>query len=235
MDEKFNLADTVKIKTISDDGKKGIFHIEGLYTGYGLTLGNALRRVLLSSLPGAAVTQVKIKGVPHEFTSIPGMKEDILEFTLNLKKVRFKFFADQPQVLTLKIKGEKQIKASDIKTTAQVEIANPKIHLADLTDKKAVLDAELTVEKGLGYSPAAKRKLQRLVIGTIVLDAIFSPIERITFSVEDMRLRERTDYNRLKLNLETDGTISPSQAMNKAVNILKEHFEKIIIKNEKGD
>lgn len=224
-----NLSETVKIKKISDDGIAGVFHIEGLYTGFGLTLGNALRRALLSSLPGAAITQVKIKGVGHEFTTIPGMAEDIVELTLNLKKARFKFFADEPQVLTLKVKGEKEVKAGDIKTNSQVEIVNPELHLASLTDKKAELDMELTVEKGLGYLPSADRKIERLAIGTIVLDAIFSPVSKINTSVENMRVGEKTDYNRLNIEIETDGSISPSEALRKTADVLKDHFDKVSI------
>lgn len=222
-----HLSDTLKIKKISDDGKVGVFHIEGLYTGFGLTVGNALRRALFSSLPGAAVTQIKIKGVGHEFTTIPGVAEDVVELTLNLKKIRFKFFADEPQVLTLKIKGEKEVTADDIKTNSQVEIVNPDLHLATLTDKKAELDMELTIEKGLGYLPAAERKLERLAIGTVVLDAIFSPVIKVNSSVENMRVGERTDYNRLKIEVETDGSITPSDALHKTANVLKDHFEKV--------
>jgi DNA-directed RNA polymerase subunit alpha len=222
-----HLSDTLKIKKISDDGKVGVFHVEGLYTGFGLTVGNALRRALFSSLPGAAVTQIKIKGVGHEFTTIPGVAEDVVELTLNLKKIRFKFFADEPQILTLKVKGEKEITADDIKTNAQVEIVNPDLHLATLTDKKAELDMELTIEKGLGYLPAAERKFERLAIGTVVLDAIFSPVIKVNSSVENMRVGERTDYNRLKIEIETDGSITPSDALRKTTNALKDHFDKI--------
>lgn len=232
-----NLSETVKIKKISDDGIAGVFYIEGLYTGFGLTLGNALRRALLSSLPGAAITQVKIKGVGHEFTTIPGMAEDVVELSLNLKKARFKFFADEPQVLTLKVKGEKEVKAGDIKTNSQVEIVNPELHLASLTDKKAELEMELTVEKGLGYLPSADRKVERLAIGTIVLDAIFSPVTKINTSVENMRVGEKTDYNRLNIEIETDGSISPSEALRKTADVLKDHFNKVsaVLASEESD
>lgn len=223
----YQINEAVKIKKISDDGETGVFHIEGLYTGFGLTLGNALRRALFSSLPGAAITQVKIKGVKHEFTTLPGVSEDIVELTLNFKKIRFKFFADEPQILTLKAKGEKEVKAGDIKFNPQVEIVNPELHLATLTDKKAELEIEFTVEKGLGYSPVAERKFERLPIGTIVIDAIFSPVTKVNCSVENMRVGERTDFNRLKVEIETDGSISPSQALQETVNVLKDHFDKI--------
>lgn len=225
--EYTRLSETVKIKTISETETEGLFEIEGLYTGYGLTLGNALRRSLLSSLPGAAITQVKLKGVEHEFSTIPGVKEDVVEITLNLKRVRFKFYATEPQVLTLKVKGEKKVTASDIKTNAQVEIVNLDCHIATLTGKNAEIDMELTVEKGLGYVPVEARKLEKLPIKTIALDAIFSPVQKVNFVVENMRVGDRTDYNRLKLTIETDGTITPSSALHKASNILKDHFEKV--------
>ncbi len=221
------LSDSVKIKKISEDGRVGVFHIEGLYTGYGTTLGNNLRRALLSSLPGAAITQIKVKGADHEFSTIPGMVEDLVEFILNLKKVRFHFFADESQILKLNVKGEVQIKAGDIESTTLVKIVNPDLPIATLTKKNAELDMELTVEKGLGYVPAEARRLERLNVGTIVLDAIFSPVLQVEFSVENMRVGERTDYNLLKMKIETDGSISPSEALHKASNILRDHFDKV--------
>jgi len=221
------LSEAVKIKKVSETDKEGVFEIEGLYTGYGLTLGNALRRVLLSSLPGAAITQIKIKGVEHEFSTIPGVLEDVVEIMLNLKKIRFRFYATEPQVLTLKAKGEKEVTARDIKTNAQVEVVNPDAHIATLTDKNAELDMELTVEKGLGYVPVEARKTEKLPIKTIALDAIFTPIVKVNFNIENMRVGERTDYNRLRLIIETDGSTSPSSALHKACNILKDHLEKI--------
>jgi len=222
-----HLSESLNLKKISEKNNIGIFHIEGLYPGYGLTLGNALRRTLLSSLPGAAITQVKIKGVSHEFSTLEGMVEDIVELTLNLKKVRFHFFAEEPQVLKLYAKGEKEVTANDIEKTTLVEVVNPSLHLATLTSKNAQLDMELVVEKGLGYSPVESRHLERLSIGTIVLDAIFSPIVRANFKVENMRVGERTDYNRLILEIETDGSIAPSEALHKAAHILQDHFNKI--------
>jgi len=221
------LIDTVKVKKIKEEGNKGIFHIEGLYTGYGVTLANSLRRVLLSSLPGAAISQVKIQGVKHEFSTIPGMIEDMVEFTLNLKKVRFKFFAEEPQVLKLRVKGVKSVKAGDMEPTPLVEIINPDLQIANLTSKKAELDIEVTIEKGLGYVPSELRQTERLPIGTIVLDCIFSPVVNVEFSVENMRVGERTDYNRVKITIETDGSITPSRAIHQAANILKDHFNKI--------
>ncbi len=225
--EYARLSDTVKIKKISETEKSGVFEIEGLYTGYGLTLGNSLRRALLSSLPGAAVTQIKIKGAEHEFSTIPGILEDVVEITLNLKKVRFRFFASEPQILTLKVKGEKEVTAADIKTNAQVEIVNPEAHIATLTSKSAELEMEITVDKGAGYVAAEARKTEKLPIKTIAVDTIFSPVRKVNFSVENMRVGDRTDFNRLKLEIETDGSIFPSSALRKACNILKDHFEKM--------
>lgn len=222
------LNETVEIKKISEKDNVGVFHIDGLYTGYGVTLGQALRRVLLSSLPGAAITQIKVKNVSHEFSTLPGMVEDVVEFTLNLKKVRFHFLADEPQTLTLKIKGEKEVKAGDIQSTPFVKVVNPDLYLANLSKKSAELDVELTVEKGLGYVPSEERRLERLLVGTIVLDAVFSPVRRVLVGVENMRVGERTNYNRLKLEIETDGSITPSEALHKSASILKDHFGKIL-------
>jgi DNA-directed RNA polymerase subunit alpha len=222
-----HLSETVSIKTVSEKGNLGVFHVEGLYTGYGATLGTALRRALLSSLPGAAITQIKIKGVDHEFSTLPGMVEDIVEFCLNLKKVRFHFFADEPQVLTLSLKGENKVLAGDIQSTPLVQVVNTDLHLATMTKKNAELEMEITVEKGLGYVPSETRRLERLPVGTIVLDALFSPVVRAAVSVENMRVGDRTDFNRLALDVETDGTISPSEALHKAANILRDHFDKV--------
>jgi len=221
------LSETIKIKTISEDEKNGVFEIEGLYTGYGLTVGNAFRRVLLSSIPGAAVTQIKISNVKHEFTTLPGVLEDIIEIIFSLKKVRFRFHADEPQVLTIEAKGEKEITAKDIKSNSLVEIINPDAHIATLTDKKAELKMEITVEKGLGYVPVEERKTEKTPIGVIAIDAVFTPVVKVNFEIENMRVGEHTDYNRLKLVIETDGSITPSEAVRKAANILSDHFGKI--------
>lgn len=221
------LSDLVTIKKVSETATEGAFEIEGLYGGYGLTLGNALRRVLLSSLPGAAITQFKIKGVNHEFSTIPDVVEDVVEISLNLKKIRFRIHTDEPQVLNLKSKGDGKITAADIELNSQVELITPDTHIATLTSKNAVLDLELRVEKGLGYSPVESRKFEKLPIGTIALDAFFSPVVKVNFSVENMRVGDRTDYNRLRLGVTTDGSITPSAALRKSSNILKDHFEKV--------
>lgn len=225
-----HLSEAVKINRVSEDDKRGVFEIEGLYRGYGTTVGNALRRVLLSSLPGAAVTRFKVarpQGIGHEFTTIPGVVEDVVEIGLNLKKVRFKFFASEPQVLTLSAKGEKEITAADIKGTNETVVANPDLHIATLTSKNAELEIELTIEKGLGYVPIEFQGSEKLAIGSIALDAVFSPVINVNFSVENMRVGDRTDYNRLRMEIETDGTISPSNVLHKAANVLLDHFTKV--------
>ena len=221
------MSESVSIKTISEDAKSGVFEVEGLYAGYGLTLGNALRRTLLSSLPGAAVTYLKIKNVPHEFSTLPGMKEDLIQLMLNFKRLRFEMDTNEPQVLSIRVKGEKQITGEDIEANSQAKVLNPEAVLANLTAKDADFDAEITVERGLGYSAVESRKSEKLPIGVIALDAFFSPVVSANFTVENMRVGDRTDYNRLKLEIETDGTVSPSSALHKATSILKDHFEKV--------
>ncbi|MBI4084920.1 MAG: DNA-directed RNA polymerase subunit alpha [Candidatus Liptonbacteria bacterium] len=221
------LSETVGVKTISEDGKKGVFEIEGLYSGYGLTIGNAIRRVLLSSLPGVAVTYIKIRNAQHEFSTLPGVKEDLVDLTLNFKKIRFNTHTDETQTLTLKVKGEKDVTAGDVKTNSMIEIVNPEEHIASLTSKDAELDIEITVEKGLGYSPVESRKEKKLTVGLIGIDAFFSPVRKVNYAVENMRVGEYTNYNRIRLEVETDGTISPSSALHKTANILNDHFKKV--------
>lgn len=222
------LDNSIAVKVVSEEPAKGVFEIEGLYAGYGLTLGNALRRVLLSSLPGAAITEIKVKNAPHEFSTLPGVKEDLVELILNFKKVRLVVHNDEPHVLSLKAKGEGAVTAGDIKADAEVEIVNPDLELAHLTAKDAEFDVELRVERGLGYSPTESRKGEgRLPIGTVAVDAIFTPVLRVQSTVENMRVGDRTDYNRLRLEITTDGTVSPSSALSQSVKILKDHFEKV--------
>lgn len=212
-------------KVILNDGPKAVFEIDGLYPGYGLTVGNSLRRVLLSSLPGVAVTSVKIKGISHEFSTKEGIMEDVVEIILNFKQVRLKMeSSDNSAVLTLSAKGEKEIKARDIKVPTGVKIMNPDQHIASLTDKKSELEAEITVEKGIGYVPAEQGKKEKLDIGVIAVDAIFTPVKKVSYEVENMRVGDRTDYNRLRVSIETDGTVTPEEALNRAANILIDHF-----------
>ncbi len=217
-----------KPRIISEDGSKGIYEIDGLYPGYGHTLGNSLRRIILSSLPGAAVTSVKIAGVSHEFSTSPGIKEDVILIILNLKKVRIALTTDEPQVLTLKVKGVKNIKASDIECPGQASILNNDSHIATLTDKNAELDIEIRVERGLGYVPKEVIQKDRVDIGEIALDAIFTPIRRVNYEVENMRVGNRTDFNRLKIFIETDGTISPNEALEKSIGTMIAQLKAIV-------
>lgn len=222
-----NLSETLLIKTVSETDTEANFEIEGLYAGYGVTVGNALRRVLLSSLPGAAITQVKIKGANHEFTTIPGVVEDIVEIALNLKRVRLRMYSEEPQVLSLKAKGDGEVKAGDIGTNAQVDVITPQVHIATISEKSTEFDMELTVEAGRGYVAAEAIHVEKLPVGVIALDAIFSPVTMVNFSVENMRVGDRTDFNRLRMSVRTDGSITPSQAVKRSAEILQEHFMKI--------
>lgn len=217
-------------KIVKKEGNKVICEIEPLYPGYGVTLGNSLRRVLLSSLPGASVTQMKIKGVSHEFSTIPGVLEDVISIMLNLKKLRFKMFTEETQTGRLHLKGEKEVKGSDFELPSQVELINKDCHIATLTAKSSELEMEIVVEKGMGYIPREARKKQashaqeKLEIGVIPLDAIFTPIKRVSFKVENMRVGERTDFDKLTLEIETDGTMTPESAFSQASKILVDHF-----------
>lgn len=217
-----------KYKIIKSEGNSAVFEIENLYPGYGITIGNALRRVLLSSLRGASVTLVKIRGVNHEFSTIPNIIEDVVEIILNLKQVRFKLDGDIPQRATLKVKGEKKVTAKDIDAPSQATVINKDIHIATLTDKKAELEIELIIEKGLGYVPVEQRGKEKLEIGAVAIDAIFTPIRKVNYEVENMRVGDRTDFNRIKLLVETDGSISPEEAFQKSVNILIGQFNSLI-------
>jgi len=211
-------------KIIKKQGNKATFEIEGLYPGYGVTISNTLRRVLLSSLEGAAITQVKIKGVSHEFSTIPGVLEDVITILLNLKKIRFKSFNNEPQQIVIRQKGEKVVKAGDFEVSPELEIKNPDALVATLTSKSAQLQIEAIVEKGVGYQSIEQREEKKREIGMIPIDAIFTPVKRVSFQVENMRVGKRTDFDKLEMEIETDGTISPEEAFLKASEILLEHF-----------
>ncbi len=218
-----------KPRVVSEEGFKGIYEIDGLYAGYGHTLGNSLRRIILSSLPGFAITSVKIGGVPHEFSTIEGVKEDVITILLNLKRVRFNLTSNEPQTVYCSIKGPKVVTAGDLTTAGQVEILNKDQHIAEITKKGITLDIEMTVEKGLGY--VAKEVLQKgkkVDIGTIALDAIFTPIRRVNYEVENMRVGERTDYNRLRITIETDGSLTPREALENYIDIMIKQLKAIV-------
>ncbi len=224
METNISLPKTPRLlKQISPN--RSILEIEELYPGYGLTIGNALRRVMLSSLAGAAITSIKIKGVDHEFSTLPGILEDMVEIILNLKQIRFKIYSNEAQTITLKAKGEGKVLAKNIKLSSQIEIANPNAQIATLTSKSASLEMEIKVEKGLGYSSIESRKREKQEIGTIAIDAIFTPIKMINFEIEDMRVGDKTNYNRLRFDIETDGTITPIEALTNASTLLIEHFK----------
>ncbi len=209
------------------DNQTSRFLIEGCHPGYGTTLGNALRRVLLSSLTGAAVTEIKIKGVTHEFDNIDDVKADIGQIMLNLKKTCFRLQEAESAKVLLKIKGIKEVAAKDIKTSSEVEISNPEQHLASLTSNKAELEIEITIEKGIGYVAVEQRERKEKELGAIAIDALFSPIEKVNFKVEDMRVGKRTDYDRIILEVRTDGTITPEEAYQEAVRVLMDQFSAI--------
>jgi len=207
-----------------DRPNEGVLIVEPCFHGYGTTLGNALRRVLLSSLPGAAVTAMKIKGVNHEFQAVEGVKEDALEIILNLKSLRLKCFSDEPVKLTLSTKGAKVVTAADIEPNADVEIVNTDLVIATLTDDSKEFEMELTVRRGRGYVPSEQRSDESHDLGTIAIDALFSPIRNVGYRVEDTRVGEITNYDRLIMNIETDGTITPKEAVETSSNILIDYF-----------
>lgn len=212
------------LKVVQKGKNKAVFEVEGLYPGYGVTVGNALRRVLLSSLEGAAVTGVKIKGVAHEFSTVEGVMEDVVMIILNLKNLRFKLFDGETQKVELKVKGENKVTGADFKLSPQVKLMNPELHIATITDKKTELIIEITIEKGIGYEPREQRHNKKPEIGQISMDAIFTPIRNVNFQVENVRVGERTDFDKLSLQVETDGTISPEEAFFQSCEMLIKHF-----------
>lgn len=214
-----------KPKIIVEEKNQGVYEIEGLYPGYGHTLGNALRRVMLSSLRGAVITAVNIEGVNHEFSTISGVKEDVVDLCLNLKQARFRFSGEDPVTGTISVKGEKEVRAGDIKLSSDAEVVNPELHIAALTDKKSVLEMDLEISSGLGYQGVQDRDKQKVEIGKIALDASFSPVRLVNYEVENMRVGDRTDYNRLRMHITTDGSIAPRDAFIAASQILVEQFQ----------
>lgn len=227
------MADTTivlpsKPKIIKEDGNKGTYEIDGLYPGYGHTLGNSLRRVILSSLEGSAITSIKIKGVGHEFSALEGVKDDVIMTILNLKKLRFNLLTSEAQTLKLSVKGPAVATGADIKLPSQVEIMNPEQYINEITDKNTTLEIEMVVEKGLGYMPKEMTQKDRVDIGTIAMDAIFSPARRVSYEVENMRVGNRTDFNRLTLNIETDGSITPHEALEKSIQIMISQLKSIV-------
>lgn len=222
--EDIKLPTKIEIKKGKEKENTATVIIEPCYPGYGVTLGNSLRRVLLSSLPGAAVTAVKIKGVQHEFSTVSHVKEDMVEIILNLKALRLKLLSGESAKMNLKVKGEKVAKASDIKTPAEIEIANSDQIIATLTNKEAELDMEITVGVGRGYVPVENREKEKLELGTIAIDSFFTPVRGVSFEVENVRVEQMTNYDKLILNIATDGTITPERAFQESAKILVDHF-----------
>ncbi|OGI18523.1 MAG: DNA-directed RNA polymerase subunit alpha [Candidatus Moranbacteria bacterium RIFCSPLOWO2_02_FULL_48_19] len=207
----------------------GKFEILGCYPGYGTTLGNALRRVLLSSLDGAAAKSVKIKGVAHEFSTISGVMEDVVQIILNLKQVRFKLHGEEAVKITLKSKGEGVVTAAAIKTPSSVEIINPDQVIATITDKKTEFEMEIEIDKGVGYVPVESREKEDRDISVIAIDAIYTPVRRVNYEIENMRVGKRTDYDKITLEVVTDGSITPVEAFEKSVAILVSQFSSLAL------
>lgn len=217
-----------KPKIVSEDSFSGVYEIDGLYPGYGHTLGNSLRRIILSSLPGVAITLVKIDGVQHEFSTMAGVKEDVITILLNLKRIRFSMSSDEPQVVTIDVKGERTVTAKDIEVGGQVEVTTPDQYICELTQKSTVFSVEITLEKGLGYVSKETHRKEKTPIGTIALDAAFTPIRRVSYEVENMRVGDRTDHNRLRIIIETDGTISPRKALESSIDAMITQLQAVV-------
>ena len=222
-----NIAIPSKPKIVSEENFKGVYEIDGLYPGYGHTLGNSLRRIILSSLPGSAITEIKMNGVEHEFSTVEGIKEDVISMILNIKKIRIKSTSEDSIIAKLKVKGPKKVTAGDIEAPSQVEIINKDQYLFEITDKKEV-EIDLKVERGIGFVPKEVLHKDKVEVGTIALDAIFTPIRRVHYETENMRVGDRTDFNRLKITIETDGTLTPKEALEISIEIMILQLKAII-------
>lgn len=217
-----------KLNVVTEEGSKGVYEIEGLYPGYGHTLGNSLRRIILSSLPGVSIIAVKIKGADHEFATLNGIKEDVLTILLNLKKVRFALHTDEEVKIGLKVKGNNIVTAKSFDTTGNVEVTTPDQVIAEITNKTTELDIELTLAKGIGFVSKEDFSTKETSIGNILVDAIFSPIRKVNYEVENMRVGDRTDYNLLRITLETDGSLTAKDALESALKIMINQFRAIL-------
>ena len=223
-----NVALPSKPRVVNEEEFRGVFEIDGLYPGYGHTLGNSLRRIILSSLPGAAITHVKIDGVKHEFDTIDGVKEDVITILLNLKRIRLALHSEEPVTISLKKSSAGVVTAKDIDAPSQVEILNGDQHIAEITGKGTTLEMEMVIDQGLGYVPREVHQKEKVDIGSIALDAVFTPIRRANYEVENMRVGDRTDFNRLRLFIETDGTMTPREAMEQSIEIMIHQLKAII-------
>jgi DNA-directed RNA polymerase subunit alpha len=216
-----------KPRIVSEEGLQGVYEIDSLYPGYGHTLGNSLRRIILSSLPGASITSVKIEDVQHEFATVEGIRETVMEVLLNLKRVHFSLHGDEAQTVRLSVKGAKEVTAADFSLPSQVTIANPDQHILSMTGKGS-FELEATIERGLGYVPREVLTKEKVDIGTIALDATFTPIRRVNYEVENMRVGDRTDFNRLRILIETNGTIAPREALESSIEIMIHQLKAIV-------
>ncbi len=222
-----NIAIPSKPKIVLEENSKGIYEIDGLYPGYGHTLGNSLRRIILSSLPGTAITEIKVDGIGHEFSTIEGVKEDVISIILNLKKIRISMKNNEAMKIELNVKGPKKVTAADIKFPSQVEIVNQDQYLFEVTTKTEI-KIELKIENGIGFVPKEILHKEKVEVGTIALDAIFTPIRRVNYESENMRVGDRTDYNRLRITIETDGTITPKEALEQSIATLITQLKAIV-------
>ena len=220
--EAIPLPNQAKVADLGDN--KFSLTLEPLYPGYGVTIGNAIRRVLLSSMPGAAVTAIKIKFVDHEFSTIPNVKEDVIQIILNLKQLRVKSFSAEPVKVSVKVKGEKVVTAADIKETDQVQVINKDLHIATLDNKNSEFDMELTIEQGRGYVPVEAREQVKPEVGVIAIDSIFTPVRSVHFDVSNVRVGQLTNFDKLEVVIETDGSINGQEASDIAAHILVDHF-----------
>jgi DNA-directed RNA polymerase subunit alpha len=220
---------------VKEEGNLGTYEVENLYPGYGHTLGNSLRRIILSSIEGVTITSIKIEGVQHEFSTVSGLVEDVITLILNLKKINFRMPTSISETIVLDVKGEGKIYAKDIKCPSQVEVVNGDQYICELSSKNAALKIEITVEKGVGYSSKENRKKkEKTPVGTIELDADFTPIRRVKYEVENMRVLDRTDYNRMFITIETDGTVTPRDVFFTAVKTMIVQLEAISTLREKS-
>jgi len=214
-----------KPQTVSEEGFKGTYSIENLYPGYGHTLGNSLRRIILSSIPGVAVATVKIDGVPHEFSTLDGVSEDVITILLNLKKCVFRLQGVDEAEIKLTVSGDKAYTAKDIVAPSEVEVVSGDAHILTATDKKASFEVSVTLKRGIGYVSKENMYDGKVPVGTIVLDSSFTPIRRASYEVENMRVGDRTDFNRINFSIETDGTLAPREVLDQAVEIMIEQLQ----------
>jgi len=221
-----------KIKAESTSPHHAVFTISPLPSGYGMTLGNAFRRVLLSSLPGAAITSVKIEGVTHEYATVPGVQDSVLDIILNLKQLHLKKHSKEPETIKLSVKKEGEVTAKDIEHSSDIEVLNPDLRITTITKKTAKLNIEMRVEKGVGYEPVTLRKKSGKELGTILIDAIYTPVLKVRYDVSNTRVGEMTDLDKLTLEIETNGSIASEDALKFTASVLKSYFDLFLIEEE---